>query len=176
MDAKSLFEILIRENTDMLVAYLRAGVRDEHAVDDLYQETVLTAWRRLDDYDRSKPIGPWLRGIAGKLVLAYFRKSSRHAAPLDDQALTWLNDRFEAIQSMRGDTLHEKLSALRECIESLPETYQHPIRLRYADQRSLPEIERILELAREALKKRLARGKARLAECLERKLGVVESL
>ena len=92
MDCRSLFEILIRENTDMLVAYIRSGVRDEHAVDDLYQETVLTAWRRLDAYDRDKPIGPWLRGIAGKLMLAHYRKTSRSAQPLNDQTLEWLNE------------------------------------------------------------------------------------
>ncbi len=172
MDAKSLFEILIRENTDMLVTYIRAGVRDEHAVDDLYQETVLTAWKRLDDYDRDKPIGPWLRGIAGKMVLAYYRKTGRAEQAVDDQALEWLNDRFEAIHSLSGDTLHDKLAALRECIEALPETYQRPITMRYTEQRALAEIESILNLAKETLKKRLTRGKARLAECLERKLGL----
>ena len=172
MDARSLFEILIRENTDMLVAYIRAGVRDGHAVDDLYQETVLTAWKRLDSYERDKPFGPWLRGIAGKIMLAYYRKTSRTAVPLDEQALDWLNDRFAAIHSMSGDTFHEKLSALRECIAALPETYQRPITMRYSEQRSLAEIEKMLNLAKEALKKRLLRGKARLTDCLEGKLGL----
>jgi RNA polymerase sigma-70 factor (ECF subfamily) len=172
MDAKSLFEILIRENSDMLVAYLRAGVRDGHAVDDLYQETVLTAWKRLDDYDRDKPIAPWLRGIAGKLMLAYYRKASRAAQPLDDQALEWLNDRFEAIHAMGGDTFQEKLAALRECIDALPETYERPITMRYAEERALREIESVLNLTTDTLKKRLSRGKTRLAECLERKLGL----
>lgn len=172
MDAKSLFEILILENSDMLVAYLRAGVRDLHAIDDLYQETVLTAWKRLDDYDRDKPIGPWLRGIAGKLMLAYYRNAAKGAMPLDDQALEWLNDRFAAVHSMPGDTFHEKLAALRECIAALPDTYQRPIKMRYAEQRSLSEIVSMLNLAKEALKKRLSRGKARLADCLERKLGL----
>jgi RNA polymerase sigma-70 factor (ECF subfamily) len=172
MDTKSLFEILIRENTDMLVAYIRAGIRDEHAVDDLYQETVLTAWKRLDDYEREKPIGPWLRGIAGKLMLAFYRKTSRMALPLDDQTLEWLNDRFAAIHSTRGDTFHDKLAALRECIAALPDTYQRPINMRYTEQRSLSEIESMLNLAKETLKKRLSRGKARLADCLELKLGI----
>jgi len=172
MDVRSLFEILIRENTDMLVAYLRSGVRDEHAVDDLYQETVLTAWKRLDDYDRDKPIGPWLRGIAGKLMLAYYRKSARTAKPLDAAALDWLNDRFAAIHGLSGDTFHDKLAALRECIGALPENYRQPIRLRYTEQRSLPEIAGMLNLAREALKKRMTRGKARLTACLESKLGL----
>jgi RNA polymerase sigma-70 factor (ECF subfamily) len=172
MDAKSLFEILIRENSDMLVAYIRAGVRDEHAVDDLYQETVFTAWKRLDTYDRGRPIGPWLRGIAGKLMLAYYRKTKRAAQPLDNNAIEWLNDRFAAIHSMSGDTFHEKLAALRECIDALPDTYQQPITMRFAEKRALKEIGAMLDLAKDTLKKRLSRGKARLAECLERKLGL----
>lgn len=172
MDAKSLFQILIRENSDMLLAYLRAGVCDQHAVDDLYQETVLTAWKRLDDYDRDKPIGPWLRGIAGKLMLAYYRNAAKGAMPLDDQSLEWLNDRFAAVHSMPGDKFHEKLAALRECIEALPETYQRPIIMRFEEERGLREIQSMLNLARETLKKRLTRGKSRLAECLERKLGL----
>ena len=115
MDTKSLFEILIRENSEMLTAYIRTGVRDSHAVDDLFQETVLTAWKRLDAYDRERPIGPWLRGIAGKLMLAYYRRVSRDAVPIDYQVLNWLDDRFDAIQAQPGDTFHEKLSALRDC-------------------------------------------------------------
>jgi RNA polymerase sigma-70 factor (ECF subfamily) len=173
VDAKSLFQVLIRENSDMLVAYLRAGVRDLHAVDDLYQETVLTAWRKLDSYDRDKPIGPWLRGIAGRLMLAHYRKTNRSAQPLDEKTLDWLNDRFAAIHSLPGDTLHGKLAALRECIDALPETYQRPITMRFTEERGLSEIETTLNLARETLKKRLSRGKSRLADCLERKLGLV---
>ena len=172
MNSKSLFEILIRENTEMLIAFLRSGVRDEHAVDDLYQETVLVAWQRLDDYARDKPIGPWLRGIAGKIMLAHYRKSQRLAVPLDEQSLDWLNTRFEAIHALRGDTLHQKLATLRECVDALPDTYQRPIRLRFTEQIPLAEIEAMLSLSKETLKKRLTRAKQRLSDCLERKLGL----
>ena len=175
MDATSLFEILIRENTDMLFANIRSGVRDQHAVDDLYQETVLTAWKRLDSDDRDRPIGPWLRGIAGKLMLAYYRKTSRTDLPIDEETLQWLNDRFAVIGSQRGDTFHDKLAALRECIDALPEIYQRPITMRYAERRTWGDIESMLSLAKETLKKRLARGKARLADCLESKLGLGET-
>ncbi|WP_145363055.1 RNA polymerase sigma factor [Stratiformator vulcanicus] len=176
MDAKSLFEILIRDHTDMLVAYIRAGVRDQHAVDDLFQETVLTAWRRLDDYDHGRPFGPWLRGIAGKNILVYYRKNTRQASPINDDVLEWLDNRFAAIQSLKGDTLHEKLAPLRECLDALPEPYQRPIMMRYTDELSLAEISSSLDVAKETLKKRLLRGKARLAECLERKLKLAEAL
>ena len=60
---RQVFEILARENADMLVAYLRSLVRSADAVDDLFQEVMLTAWKRLDDYDAcqktsSDPWGP----------------------------------------------------------------------------------------------------------------------
>ena len=54
----------------MLTVFLRSRVNDEAAVDDLFQETMLVAWKRLDDCDLSRPFGPWLRGIAHRLVMA----------------------------------------------------------------------------------------------------------
>ena len=35
---KEVFEILMRENADMLLAFLRASVRDSHAVDEMFQK------------------------------------------------------------------------------------------------------------------------------------------
>jgi len=175
VDSRSLFEILIRENTDMLLAYLHSSVRDQHAVDDLYQETFLTAWKRLDDYDRKRPFGPWLRGIASNVVLAYYRRTARTDMPIDAEALDWLDRRFEAIQSKTGDTFEEKLVTLRECISELPESYGAPVTLRYLKQQTSEQVATALQLTREAMKKRFTRAKTRLADCLERKLSMSEA-
>jgi hypothetical protein len=95
MDAKSLFEILMREHSGMLTAYLHTVVRDPSAADDLFQEIWMTAWRRLDDFDKSRPFGPWLRGIAAKVILAW-RRQQRHAWLLcDEQVLEHLDHRCE---------------------------------------------------------------------------------
>jgi len=75
--SKKLFEILIRENADMLMTMIRAITHDQTLADDIFQETMLTAWRRLDDYDQSLPFGPWLRGIARRLILAHRSRSAR---------------------------------------------------------------------------------------------------
>lgn len=175
MDSKSLFEILIRENTEMLLAFLRSSVRDGHAVDDLYQETFLAAWKRLSDYDRKRPFGPWLRGIAQNVVLAHYRNTARADTPLDCEAIQWLDRRFEAIQKKPGDTFQEKLTALHGCVEELPEPYREPVTLRYLEQHSVEQVSSSLRVTREALKKRFARAKSRLADCLERKLNVMEA-
>ena len=174
MDAKHIFEILMRENTNMLLSYLRAAVRDWNVADDLFQETMLVAWRRLEDFDRSRPFAPWLRGIAGKILLAHFRKRSKQELSLDAPALEWLDSQFAAIQLQRGDTFAEKLSALRDCVDSLGENYREPVQMRYQQNLSLSEIVQTMSIALETLKKRLTRAKSLLVDCLERKIGVAE--
>jgi hypothetical protein len=58
---KEIFEILVRDHTAMVLAYLRCRVWSPDAVDDLYQETMLAAWLRLAEYDRERAFGPWVR-------------------------------------------------------------------------------------------------------------------
>lgn len=171
MDAKHIFEILMRENSDMVLSYLRTVVRDANVADDLFQETMLVAWKRLADFDRNRPFAPWLRGIAGKILLAHFRKNSKRELSLDGPTLEWLDGQFAAIDLQQGDTFTEKLSALRDCVDRLGEHYREPIQLRYQQNLSLDEIVHTMSIAMEALKKRLTRAKLQLSECLERKLG-----
>ena len=86
MDAHDVFEILIREHADLLMVFIRSVVRDQTVADDVFQETLLVAWRRLPDYDRSRPFGPWLRGIAGNVILSAMRENKR-VFPLSDSEL-----------------------------------------------------------------------------------------
>ena len=174
MDARSLFEILMREHAGMLTAYLRTVVRDEAMADDLFQETFLTAWRRLDDYDRSRPFGPWLRGIAAKNMLAWRRGQRRGLVLCDEEILEHLDRRCEAIHQQSGDTWEEKLSSLRGCIDDLPDRYREPIRLRYLEELRSESLAQRLGVEMETLKKRLQRGRARLLDCLQRKLRMAE--
>jgi RNA polymerase sigma-70 factor, ECF subfamily len=53
----------------------RTGIpeRDRH---DIAHEVFVTAWRRLDVYDRSRPLRPWLGGIAFREAVAYLRRAS----------------------------------------------------------------------------------------------------
>ena len=76
-DARKLFETLVREHADMLTVYLRASLGNSPDVDDVFQETMIVAWKRLDDFDHTRPFAPWLRGIARNLVLAQRRRRGR---------------------------------------------------------------------------------------------------
>jgi RNA polymerase sigma-70 factor len=170
MQAHDLFEILVRENAGMLMAYLRSVVRDASVADDLFQETMLTAWRRLPDYDKTRPFGPWLRGIAARVMMAWRRQRAKSFALCEDEILEHLGARVEDVQTQPGDTWDQKLDGLRDCIEKLPDRYREVVQARYAAEEAPEQLTARLQINEETLKKRLQRGRAKLMECLERKL------
>jgi RNA polymerase sigma-70 factor len=175
MDAKQLFEILVRENADMLIAYIRSTARNDALAEDIFQETMLTAWRRLDDYDRDRPFGPWLRGIAARVLLAHRRKAARGLSLCDEETLDYLSQSFETLLQRPGDTFDDKLDALRDCVSKLPEPYREPIKLRYGENIGVSGLVARLGLAAGTIKKRLQRAKTRLLDCINRKLGAAET-
>jgi RNA polymerase sigma-70 factor (ECF subfamily) len=163
------FEILARENTRMLMVYLRSLVNDPAAIDDLFQETMVVAWRRLDECDLTRPFGPWLRGIAARLVMAYYRKRKQQPVFMQDAVLSLLDRKFESISAQVGDTWDEKVSALHDCLQSLPVQQSTVIRARYFDDLSMQQMAEHLDVSLEACKKRLQRARAMIAECLKTK-------
>lgn len=165
----ALFEILVRENADSLTAFLRASVYDEAAADDLFQETMLIAWRKIGEYDRSRPFGAWLRGIARRLVMAHYRKSAREVPLPGERVLDYLDQRMEQVDRQEGDTLDERIAALGDCIEHLAPLYREPIDLHYRHRRTAEWIADHLATTKGAVQKQLQRARAQLADCLQQK-------
>ena len=156
-DSHKVFEILARENSRMLMVYLRSVVRDQATVDDLFQETLVVAWRRLDECDQSRPFGPWLR------------KMKQSPIVLDEAVLSALDRHFERVNLLAGDTWDEKLEALQECVEALSGHHKTIIHGRYQNGLKLKALAQQMEISIEACKKRLQRARGLVAECLKRK-------
>ncbi len=170
LESKDLFELLIREHSRMLTIYLRAAGCPQNQVDDVWQETMIVAWRKLEEFDRTKPFGPWLRGIAARVLLASQRKNSKVSLIGDASILEYLADRMEAIHQLPGDTLDDKLGVLRECMSQLKDTDRECLEMRFRDDLMPAAICEKLGLALEAVKKRLLRAKQRVQNCFESKL------
>lgn len=172
--ARNLFEILARENSRMLLVYLRSLIRDEATVDDLFQETMVIAWRRLDGCDLDRPFGPWLRGIASKLVMAHYRRQKVVPIVLQEAVLNVIDRHFENINLLAGNTWEDKVAALHACIEELPDKQRFVITGKYFDGASIAGLAERLNMSLEACKKRVQRGRTMLAKCLKNK-GVISA-
>lgn len=171
MDSRDLFEILVRDHIDSVRAFLLASLRDSVAAEDVLQETFLTAWRILDRYDRMLPFGPWVRGIAGKLVMNHRRRLGRsRVCYCDEDLLARIDEGFQRFARLAGDTFDEKLDALRGCLQQLSGPQREAIGLHYEHGLHCKEIGARLGIGFEAVKKHLQRGRAALQRCLDARL------
>jgi len=171
VESRDLFEILVREHIDSVRAFLLSALRDPLAAEDLQQETFLVAWRNLARYDRKLPFGPWVRGIAGKLLLNWRRKQARSKLQfLDQEMLVLIDRRFEEFAGLPGDSFDEQLDVLRACMDCLSPPQRSAIDLHYQHGLHCKEIARRLDIGFEAVKKHLQRGRMALQRCLHEKL------
>lgn len=148
----------VRREQAALRAFVRSlGVRAE-GVDDVAQEALILAFEKLPEFDRTQPFGPWVRGIARRLVANLLRKESRreellsqavteallvqetHAGPGDptqSPAHGWgadaSADAGPAFGSAFGQATDQRLGALRVCLDTLPERSRTLVRWRYFD-------------------------------------------
>lgn len=162
---RQVFEILARENADMLVSYLRSLLRREELVDDLFQETMLIAWRRLDDYDQERPFAPWLRGIAARLVRKQQDRSARELHSCDLPVLEALEERHLAL-ARKSDRFRDAVDHLLDCMRRLPVKLRAVIELVYQSGLGFKQVGQELNCSEEAAKKRAQRGRQLLADCL----------
>lgn len=167
-DSRKLFEALVREHSEMLLVYLRAALGNTSDVDDLFQETMVVAWRRLGEFDETRPFGKWLRGIAKRLVLAHHRRQS--SRPCDSVVLDQLDVRISDFAARPGDTWQEKLALLPNCIQSLPDHFRQAVRLRYFQGQAIAQLAEALQTSEAATKKRLQRARVLMLHCLQRNL------
>lgn len=174
-NAKHLFSILVNENGGMLMTYLRSMVWKQDVAEDLFQETMLVAWRKIDQCDLDRPFGPWLRGIATKLVLKHRSKSYREMMVCSDEVIERIQGHFAQLDHRIADTFEDKISILHECIDALPVDHKQAIQMCYMDGDSLKESADKTETTYEAMKKRLQRARTMLIECLARKGIIAET-
>ena len=166
LQAHAVFEILVREHADRLMAYLRAISLDASAADDLFQETMLRAWRRLDTYDRTRPFGPWLRGIARRVALETARDRLLIA---DEHVLDAVERHADRFDGPQGTDFRERLGTLQACVQALAEPYATTIDLAYRAGQPLEQVAEHMQENIETVKKRVQRARAMIAECLHRK-------
>ncbi|MEL6716418.1 MAG: sigma-70 family RNA polymerase sigma factor [Planctomycetota bacterium] len=160
-----LFEALVRQNADALFVYVQACARDAGLAEEVFQDTLVVAWERLADYDSRRPFAAWTRGIARRLLQAKRRERSMYRS-LSDGLAEQLEARFNALDARAGDTLDEKLAALRGCLERLGPRDREAIDGRYAlGLRGAPLADR-LQTSLENARKIVQRARTKILDCM----------
>jgi RNA polymerase sigma factor (sigma-70 family) len=139
--------------------------------EDLGQETFIAAWQKSDELREPSKLRAWLCGIVRNLAANSLRGEQRRggsAKSLDSVAELAASDADPAAQAVT----QEEAALLWRTLAGLAETYREPMVLFYRQGQSIAEVARSLNLAEDAVKQRLSRGRSMLREDLA---GVVEN-
>jgi RNA polymerase sigma-70 factor (ECF subfamily) len=161
---------LVQEHQAGVRAFIRALGVDEAWVDDVAQETFLIAYRKLDEWDRTREAGPWLRGIARHLALNERRKAARRSR-LVDRGLAEVMIEHAEREPEAIATAAELLAALNSCLQELPQSGRDLIRRRYADGETAESLAARWKTRSDAMRQKLLRLRLLVKGCVERRMG-----
>ena len=157
------FERLVRRFRGAILSYLAVRLHDAASAEDLLQETLLTAFRRMGTFDPAQPFFPWLRGIAQNLL----RNERRKKRP------QLIDDRIEAAALRQTDAMGEAdlVGALQHCLESLDGRSARIVTAHYRDRRSFDEIAGTEASTPKAVSMALVRIRRKLKDCIQKRVG-----
>lgn len=162
------FARLVELHGQGVLIFLSLRMSSFAEAEDLAQETFVTAWRRLADFDPQAPLGPWLRGIARNLLQNHWRKRRADAIGGSEELAALLQrDDDES----GWEQAPEALEALRHCLTRLESVSQLLVRKRYEEGASIDELAEFTKRKPSALTMHLHRIRQTLRTCIERKLG-----
>lgn len=158
----------------MLGVYLHAAVDDPGLADDVFQETVIAAWRGLERYDRTRPFGAWLRGIAANQLKAAHRRGVQGILLVTTGDLSALEAHCHDLERVSGDCLEQRLELLHECMARLGEEDRTILNARYKEGLRGKSLAECIGASIEVTRKRVQRARARISTCVLGKLAIQE--
>ena len=148
---------LLHALTPVLRSYYRRRIRDEAALEDLVQETLIAIHFRRASFERDKPFTAWLFAIARYKMVDHFRRSRAYCR-IDDLEETLGDTGFEAASNAALDV--ERLLA------TLPKKQAEAIRMTRLEGLSVAEAARAAGMGESNVKVSVHRGLKALAAML----------
>lgn len=163
-------KLLIGRHAPALMGFLRGKTPTPQDAEDLFQESVVSAYRNLGALRQPENFGGWFLKIARRQVADFHRSRAgkREAWPEMATANAVSGPKLMgSVQdpgaSVRSIETHEAVLA---CLTALPEKYRLVLYMRLVSEREPQEIASVLGLKESTVRMRLMRGMQRLKKRL----------
>jgi RNA polymerase sigma-70 factor (ECF subfamily) len=141
---------------DDLRRFVRRRVADEHAADDLVQDTLAKVAARVQQGAPAGPWPAWILRVARNAIVDYYRKKGREPQPVDDVPAP-------------AETASERaglLRSFRNFVHALPPEQREAVLLTEYEGVSQKQLADRLGIPVSTVKSRVQRGKKRLERAL----------
>ena len=153
---------------DAVYRFVRNLMGADDLADDVYQTTLIEAYRDLASFGGRSSLRTWLFSIARHRALDALKANRRRAARFDSSTETpEVADGRPSADERMSDS--QVLAALERCLEDLPPELRMVLLLRFQEGFGYDDIARITRLRNETLRARVSRAMPALRACIESK-------
>jgi RNA polymerase sigma-70 factor (ECF subfamily) len=133
-------------------------------LEDLTHDVFVTVYRRLDDYDRSRPLRPWLFGIAFRQAIRYRELARNHREVLDPAP----EPADEATRADERLMAHEARAVLEKALDTLDLDRRAVFVLHELESLTMPDIADALAIPLNTAYSRLRLARAQVKAAVQR--------
>lgn len=171
---RDVFGTLVRRYERELFGYLRRYLGDDDLADDVFQNTFLQVYLKVQQYEPGRPVRPWLYAIATNQAIDALRRRNRRADQRADAVTTSDEDGqprplFELLPAP-GDgppesaDRAEQRELVRAAVDRLPDLLRQVVLLAYFQGLKYRDVAAALDIPVGTVKSRLHAALARLTE------------
>lgn len=172
----------VEEYSDMLYQFALKRIADKEFAKDLVQETLISAWKNVHQFNASASFKTWIVTILKNKIIDHYRKTAvnNQSAMVDaesvffDEADHW-REGYYPVEWQSTATADKKLESaefmkvLQSCKGKLKEIQQQVFALKYLEGMESEEICKILSMTSANYWVIIHRAKVQLRACLEKK-------
>ena len=161
------FEEIVRRYQKDVTNVVSALLYRRQETEETVQQVFVNVFVNLGTFQEGRDLGGWLRTIARNAVREQLRKQTRY----DRRLQTYYDILAARLDSERNSTDdQQREESLRLCMERLSGKAARVVRWRYTESRGISEIATTLQTTANAISKLLARTRAALRQCVEKRM------
>ena len=168
MGVNAAFEPLLDAHLQHLRAFVALKLPASHLVDEIVHEAFVFAFRNIATFEIGTSFRAWLRAIAWNLCRAEIQRFSRERVNQSRYQQVRL---IECEEDAGNPYVSREAEYLEECMQSLPETMQKLLTMKYTNGCTSEEIAGVFQRTVEWVRVTLFRVRNQLRECIENKGG-----
>jgi RNA polymerase sigma-70 factor, ECF subfamily len=158
--------VLLTQHQDQLFRYIFSLVPREADARDIMQETSLALFRKMEQFDTSRPFLPWAYRFAYLQVQKHREKYARSPLLFSEDVM----DLITHERSHMEPVLDERMNLLDSCLSKLTAKEKELVTSRYALRHAAEEMMKRYAMSRRTLFRNLEMLRQRLHECVTRQL------
>ena len=161
-DQRAMPLLFARHRTRIFRFVLRR-VRSEAVAEELVNEVFLAVWQQAGRFEGKSSASTWMLSIAHNKAVSSLRK--RRDEALDDTAAAAIPDGADSAETTLAKA--GKGSALRACLDRLPDEQRMVMDLVYYHEQSVKEVAQVLSIPEATVKTRMFYARKKLSEMLK---------